>query len=149
MILSPEDLVACDKSDMGCNGGWLDHAWNYLEKTGAVTDTCFPYTSGSGSVPKCAAKCVDGSDYKKYKCKKGSVVEATTVDQIKAEIFTNGPMETGFMVYQDFMNYKSGIYKYTSGGLLGGHAVKMLGWGSENGVNYWICANSWNTKWGE
>jgi len=72
---------------MGCNGGWLDHAWDYLEKTGAVTDTCFPYTSGDGSVPKCVTKCVDGSDFKKYKCQKGSVVEATTPDQIKAEIY--------------------------------------------------------------
>jgi cathepsin B len=149
VILSPEDLVACDRSDMGCNGGWLDHAWKYLEKTGAVTDTCFPYTSGDGSVPSCATKCVDGSAYKKYKCKSGSVVEATNPTQIKAEIYQNGPMETGFSVYQDFMNYKSGIYKYTSGGLLGGHAVKMVGWGSENGVDYWICANSWSTKWGE
>lgn len=46
------------------------------------------------------------------------------------------------------MNYKSGIYHYTGGDKLGGHAVKIIGWGSENGVNYWICANSWSTKWG-
>jgi len=58
-------------------------------------------------------------------------------------------METGFDVYSDFMNYKSGVYKHTTGYLEGGHAVKILGWGTEGGVNYWICANSWNTSWGE
>jgi len=31
----------------------------------------------------------------------------------------------------------------------GGHAVKMLGWGVENGVKYWLCANSWGGSWGE
>jgi cathepsin B len=47
------------------------------------------------------------------------------------------------------MNYKSGIYKRKSSVVLGGHAVKIVGWGVENGVNYWICANSWSTSWGE
>ena len=57
-------------------------------------------------------------------------------------------METGFTVYQDFFNYKSGIYKHVSGGVAGGHAVKMLGWGVENGQEYWLCANSWGADWG-
>jgi C1A family cysteine protease len=47
------------------------------------------------------------------------------------------------------MAYKSGIYKFTQGKFLGGHAVKIIGWGTENGINYWIVANSWGTKWGE
>ena len=47
------------------------------------------------------------------------------------------------------MNYKSGIYQHKTGSKLGGHAVKALGWGEENGIKYWIMANSWNTKWGE
>ena len=62
---------------------------------------------------------------------------------------TNGPVETGFLVYEDFIAYSSGIYKYTEGSLLGGHAVKVLGWGTENGIEYWIAANSWGEKWGE
>ena len=58
-------------------------------------------------------------------------------------------METRFDVYQDFMSYKSGVYYHVTGGLAGGHAIKILGWGTENGLQYWLCANSWNTSWGE
>jgi len=32
---------------------------------------------------------------------------------------------------------------------LGGHAIKVLGWGVENNINYWLCANSWNNSWGD
>jgi cathepsin B len=30
-----------------------------------------------------------------------------------------------------------------------GHFLKVIGWGVENGLNYWLCANSWGAKWGE
>lgn len=33
--------------------------------------------------------------------------------------------------------------------MLGGHAVKIVGWGVEDGIKYWICANSWGPSWGE
>lgn len=62
---------------------------------------------------------------------------------------TDGPVETAFTVYQDFENYVSGIYQQTSNTVLGGHAVKITGWGVENGVKYWKVANSWNPYWGE
>jgi len=58
-------------------------------------------------------------------------------------------METAFDVYADFYNYVSGVYTHVTGGYEGGHAVKMLGWGNDNGVNYWLCANSWGNSWGE
>lgn len=58
-------------------------------------------------------------------------------------------METRFDVYADFMNYKGGVYKHVAGVRKGGHAIKILGWGIEQGVNYWICANSWGMGWGE
>jgi len=57
-------------------------------------------------------------------------------------------MEGAFTVYEDFFNYKSGVYYHVSGGVAGGHAIKVLGWGVENGLNYWLCANSWGTSWG-
>lgn len=58
-------------------------------------------------------------------------------------------METAFTVYSDFMNYQSGVYHHVSGSVEGGHAVKILGWGTESGMDYWLCANSWGTSWGE
>jgi len=78
-------------------------------------------------------------------------VKATTAAEIKSEIYANGPVETGFTVYADFMNYESGVYYHVSGAQEGGHAVKILGWGHDeaSGLDYWLCANSWNTTWGE
>lgn len=62
---------------------------------------------------------------------------------------TNGPIEVSFTVYSDFEAYTGGVYQHVTGSQLGGHAVKMLGWGEDNGTPYWIIANSWNPSWGE
>ena len=66
-----------------------------------------------------------------------------------AEISTNGPVEAAFTVYEDFELYKSGVYQHVHGISLGGHAVKIVGYGVENGTPYWRIANSWNETWGE
>ena len=42
-----------------------------------------------------------------------------------------------------------GVYKHTTGAMLGGHAIRILGWGVENGMDYWLVANSWNPDWGD
>jgi cathepsin B len=62
---------------------------------------------------------------------------------------TYGPVEAGFTVYSDFFTYKSGVYHHVSGGVAGGHAIKILGWGVENNIPYWLAANSWNVDWGD
>merc|ERR1719236_250729 len=120
-VLSPEDMVSCDKGDMGCQGGQLPMAWDYLKDTGIVTDTCFPYSAVKG------------------------------VQNMMKEIMTNGPIQVAFKVYKSFMSYKTGVYSKHFWELLpeGGHAVKIVGWGTENGTDYWLVANSWNTSWGD
>jgi len=149
-VLSPEDLVSCDKSDMGCHGGQLSTAWSYLKNTGAVTDTCFPYAAGSGTAPACANKCSDHESWSSSKQKAASAYAIHGVANMQKEIMTNGPVQVAFNVYKSFMSYKSGVYKKHFYELIpeGGHAVKLVGWGTEGGKDYWLVANSWNTNWG-
>lgn len=68
---------------------------------------------------------------------------------IQRDIMTYGPVSAAFIVYGDFPAYKSGVYSYTKGQQLGGHAVKIIGWGVEDGVEYWTIMNSWNEMWGD
>lgn len=63
---------------------------------------------------------------------------------------TNGPMMVGLTVYEDFYNYHNGTYHYTTGEMLGGHAMKLLGWGTDaDGSLYWMCQNQWTEVWGD
>lgn len=103
--------------------------------------------------PACKKECtsesypVSFSDDKHHASKSYSV--SSKVEAIQTEIMTNGPVEASFSVYEDFLAYKSGVYQHTTGSMLGGHAIKIFGWGVENDTPYWYVANSWNTEWGD
>jgi len=126
----------------------LDVSWQYLIDTGIVEDDCFPYSSDDGDVEACPKKCKkSGMKWQKFKA--DSYTQFSSIDEIQTSLMEDGPVEAGFDVYEDFMNYESGIYERTSDNLLGGHAVKVVGWGNESGTDYWIVANSWGPAWGE
>jgi len=79
----------------------------------------------------------------------GQTQSAHGVEGVQQMIMAGGPVETAFTVYSDFENYASGVYKHTTGSFLGGHAVRIVGWGTDSGEGYWKVANSWNPYWGE
>ena len=56
----------------------------------------------------------------------------------------------GLTMYEDFMSYESGLYMHVAGDYIGGHAMKMVGWGydDEHGL-YWELQNQWTADWGE
>jgi len=166
--VSVDDLVACcDACGMGCGGGFPDAAWDYWVQTGLVTDSCLPYPlpscdhhlnnskmpcpSNEYPTPACPQpkKCSDTEVWQSVIHKGKSAYTITQgMNAMMNEIYTNGPVETAFDVYQDFLSYTGGVYKHTTGPLLGGHAVKILGWGVEDNELYWLVANSWNVHWG-
>jgi len=168
IILSAEDMNSCSVGliqDCGsCLGGMDACAWEYFYLTGVTTEDCLPYSlpgcdhhienstnpcpDRMYKTPACQKTCsVSGQTYKKYKSKKPYAVHGES--DIMNEIALNGPCETAFTVYEDFPTYTGGIYKHVTGASEGGHAVKFVGWGEENGVKYWLVANSWNANWGE
>ncbi|XP_061366207.1 cathepsin B-like protease 2 [Gastrolobium bilobum] len=162
--LSVNDVLACCGflCGSGCDGGYPIYAWRYLVHHGVVTEECDPYFDQIGCshpgcepgyrTPKCVKKCVSGN--KLWKKSKHYSVNAYRVESdpydIMAEVYKNGPVEVGFTVYEDFAHYKSGVYKHVTGYQLGGHAVKLIGWGTtDDGEDYWLLANQWNRSWGD
>jgi len=174
--ISAEDLLTCCGFSCGdgCNGGYPESAWQWFQRTGAVTggnyntkQGCSPYsipncdhhTTGKyapcgaeGPTPACKKSCESGyaTPYSQDKqFAKSAYGIPSSVEKIQTEIMTNGPVEGAFSVYEDFLSYKTGVYSHTTGQMLGGHAIKVLGWGVDNGTPYWWVANSWNEDWGD
>jgi len=177
--LSTEDMVGCCyECGFGCDGGDPGTAWSWLTSTGVVTGgnygdhswcsmysmpqcehhnnhTTYPACGASEyPTPACPSQCDSDSTYNvpyaKDKHKFASAYSISSdVSQIMQEIMTNGPVTVAFSVYADFEQYAGGVYHHVSGDYLGGHAVKIIGWGEEGNVPYWIVANSWNNDWGE
>jgi len=78
----------------------------------------------------------------------GTFSASDCLEKVQRDVMQYGSATMAFTVYEDFPTYKSGVYKHVSGSQLGGHAVRLLGWGVENGEDYWLIANSWNEEWG-
>lgn len=173
--VSTENLLSCCSScGMGCNGGWPAQAWAFWKSHGLPTgglyadkQTCQPYnfppcdhhvtgkygpcSSEEFPTPKCEHTCQSGytKSFKDDLWYASSSYSVRGEQQIMTEIYEHGSVEGAFSVFEDFPNYKSGVYQHVSGKELGGHAIKLIGWGVENGTKYWLCVNSWNEGWGD
>lgn len=42
-----------------------------------------------------------------------------------------------------------GVYQHKYGKSIGDHSIRVIGWGVENDIPYWLVANSWNNHWGD
>jgi C1A family cysteine protease len=142
--LSTQMLVSCDKKSSGCRGGWCTWALDYvMSAKGLPVEACFPYKAAD--LP-CPSKCVDGSEIKRYCNCVGGYKMCTSVAAIKTAM-GSGPVTLAFEVYQDFFNYKEGIYHHKSGTLAGLHAVLGMGYSDTPEPHYRV-RNSWGTSWG-
>lgn len=161
-ISAQELITCCTDCGHGCHGGYPTVAWEYYVNEGLVTGGlyngtgCQPYSlpphhhgENYTETPNCERTCVNGQDFTKDKHYGLYSYSLTGVTQIQAEIMQHGPVTADFTVFTDFPSYKEGIYQRHSHDAVGGHDVKIIGWGEEAGIPYWIIANSWNTEWGE
>ncbi len=144
--LSEQVLISCGGAG-GCAGGYIDEASNYIRHTGLPLESCYPYSGNDGS---CSYACA-GYKTSTYKIQGWSWVIAygttPTTTALKNAVYTNGPLPTAMAVYSDFYNYVGGVYTYTSGSLVGYHAIIIVGY--DDLGQYFIVKNSWGTGWGE
>nr|BAC65419.1 cathepsin B [Pandalus borealis] len=172
---SSENVAACcTECGNACYGGDEDTAFTHWVTKGFVSggrhnsnEGCQPYSVEEcehhiegprppceGDMPElvCSETCHEeyGKTYEEdLEYGLEAYVLPQDVTQIQEEIMTNGPVTAAFAVYDDFLSYKSGVYQHETGLLDGYHAVRVIGWGEEEGTPYWLVANSWNTDWGD
>jgi len=133
--LSESQQANCDTSG-GCN----ECAFQWLQSVQPCTEASFPYKCpDSRGCPACTV----GAP----KIKSFVRLPVSNETALKSAVYTQ-PVAIGIAAAGDFMSYSSGIF---DGSCPGGrdHAVVLVGYGTENGKDYWILRNSWNTGWGE
>ncbi|KAJ9454511.1 Cruzipain [Diplonema papillatum] len=141
--LSEQMFVSCDPVDLGCDGGLMDQAWQWVithHNGKIVTESAYPYTSSAGVAGTCKwhSNMTVGAVIKDHK------IVATTEEEMAAWVSANGPLSIAVDASQGWQTYSGGIMTTCFGRSID-HAVLIVGFTRE----YWIVKNSWGPTWGE
>jgi C1A family cysteine protease len=141
--LSEQQLVDCStkQGNQGCNGGLMDYAFTYAEASAMDTEASYPYEGRDGT-------CHDS--------KGTAVAKVSSFQDVKTNDPTalmNAVAEGPVSIAVDaaalgWQLYHGGIVKRFCGTSLD-HGVLAVGYGTENGTDYWLVKNSWGAGWGE
>ncbi|XP_026861293.2 cathepsin L1 isoform X1 [Electrophorus electricus] len=145
--LSEQNLVDCSRSygTYGCSGAWMANAYDYVISNGLQASDTYPYTSVD--TQPCfhdrSQVVAQISDYR--------FIPKGNVQALADALATIGPITVAVDAdHPSFLFYSSGIYEEPSCNPNNlSHAVLLVGYGSEEGRDYWIIKNSWGAAWGE
>ena len=146
---SEQQLVDCDyglRKNHGCNGGLMDESFSFISSNGGLcSEESYPYVSGTTQKEgTCQTSCklVSGSKVSKY-----TDVSANS-DNAMMTALAQQPVAVAVYATTEFQLYKNGIFTAKCGTDLN-HGVLLVGYSSQNGLDYYILKNSWNSDWGQ
>jgi C1A family cysteine protease len=141
--LSEQELVDCAKGlgyfNLGCNGGQMESAFKFVIEHGQCSLSSYPYTAKDGTCQTCSAlahitSCSDVRPNDQISLK-GAVAQQPVSVAISADS-------------RIFQSYSGGVITSTSCYTTLNHGVLVVGYGTENGLDYWEVKNSWGPTWG-
>jgi len=142
--LAPQQIVDCDPSDMGCDGGNPPTAYDYIVSAGGLDDEKdYPYTAQDGTCAFKPASVVAKITGYKY---------ATDGDEdtMASNLVSWAPLSicVDARYWQD---YTSGVMtEWQCDWVVQlDHCVQAVGFDTTASTPFWIVRNSWGTDWGE
>jgi cathepsin C len=156
--LSPQAVLSCSRMNQGCEGGYPFLVGKHGMDVGFVDESCAPYTGLDSACHERCERTYSLADYRYV----GDYYGGCDEDELKQELFTNGPVVIGFEAPQALFSYDGGVFSEAcqvpqesnfndavSPWQHTNHAVLLVGYGTENGTPYWKLKNQWGTEWGE
>lgn len=154
IIPSVQALINC--GDAGtCQGGDSNAANAWVHRNGIPDLSCQQYQSKNmecSPINMCmncdhdTGDCYEINDYPQITVDEYGTAKGD--HEIMAEIFARGPV-SAYIDATCIEFYTGGINMYDTCSKVINHAIQLNGWGTEDGVDYWIGRNSWGTYWGD
>ncbi|KAL3273551.1 hypothetical protein HHI36_014985 [Cryptolaemus montrouzieri] len=143
--LSEQNLMDCSwlQGNAGCGGGLMTSAFNYVKKNGIESEQDYPYLERDG---------VCKADSSKVVTKISGYVNIPEGDEeaLQNAIATVGPISVAIDATNTLQRYDSGILNdRTCNSYSLNHGVLAVGYGTQDGTEYYIVKNSWGASWGE
>jgi len=147
LTLSEQQLVACAPNPDqcggtgGCEGSIQPLGFKYIEGAGLALESEYPY---QGVDTQCDAT----RTAKKAMTISGQVDLPTNNYTALIQAVANvGPVAISVDA-SAWQLYGGGVFDGTCGADID-HAVQAVGYGTDNGKDYWLVRNSWGSGWGE
>jgi len=142
--LSEQNLVDCDTHDLGCNGGLMDFAFEFVMLNGGIcSEEDYHYVAHEHN------RCKEDGCTKYGKISSFTDVQRESANSLMAALDSQ-PVSIAIEADQGaFQLYTEGILDSNSCGNSLDHGVLAVGYGTENGMDYWKVKNSWGAGWGE
>jgi C1A family cysteine protease len=147
--LSEQEMIDClhdGNHFLGCKGGHYSDVFDFARQNGIASAYDYPYT---GSQNQCRSQGlgVHGTRVSSY------VQLPRDEESIRNALYKHGPLFISFQAPTGFDEHVGGIFTDYYGGCHANgkrdHTALLIGWGTENGHDYWIIKNSYGTWWGE
>jgi C1A family cysteine protease len=142
--LSEQQLVECDVNNQGCEGGSDIMSYIYAMNTPLSIEWSYPYTSFFGEESYCnKSKVREGIKIKAYER-----VRENNYDDLMDALYHRGPLSVAVDA-STWSSYQSGIFDGCNKTDIDlNHAVQLVGYGTDQGLDYWLVRNSWGIGWG-
>lgn len=144
IILSKQQIIDCSVGNQGCDGGNFIFTYRYTATHDLCTENEYPYEESEGTCKVSSKSCNYKNPQKSYAMLEGG--EDNLLNAVLISPVVIGIDATDLHFYETGILYPSSCKNDITGI---NHAVVVVGYGTENGNDYWIVRNSWGDSWGD